>query len=399
VTPGRTRLAPFAALIAGHIVSQWLRTLPAVAAEGLMADLLLSPGGLGLATGLYHAGFALGQIPTGVALDRFGVRQTVCVLLAIATLGACGSALAPNGTTFGLAQFTTGLGCCGMLMCGLRWTAYAMPPEKFGAVSGYILALGSIGLLASGTPSALLIEAFGWRGAYGMAAAAAAITLGLARVLVPYVPGQESSQSVLADARQVVRLFTSAALWPCVLLALVGYAAFIGVRGLWAGPWLTEVAGLPLVGAGHALLMISLAMAVGPALWGFIDRRMRSRVGALGWSHILGAALLVPFGFGGLGVAGDVAALTLFMALTASHILIFALARTRVEEAILGKAFSAVNLGFFGGVAVLQPLSGLAAGYGGPGAAIALLALGCGAGGVAFLWLMRRPPAATTRRP
>lgn len=383
-------LAPFGALIAGHIVSQWLRTLPAVVTEGLMRDLSLSPGALGLATGLYHAGFALGQVPCGVALDRYGVRRTVSVLLGIATLGGAASALAPSGVLFGAAQFVTGLGCCGMLMCGLRWTAHAMPPEKFGAVSGYILALGSIRLLASGTPSALLVQAWGWRGAYGTAACLAGATALLAWRLVPYVPGLPATQSLLADAALVLKLFASRALWPCVLLALVGYAAFIGVRGLWAGPWLTQALGLPLVSAGNALLVISLAMAAGPAFWGFIDRRASARAGLLAATHFLGALLLLPFGFGGLGVRGDIAALTLFMGLTASHILIFALARTRVDEAILGKSLSAVNLGFFGGVAVLQPLSGLAAGWGGPGAAIVFLGVLCGAGASGFLWLMRR---------
>jgi predicted MFS family arabinose efflux permease len=382
-------LAPFGALIAGHIVSQWLRTLPAVVSDGLMRDLALSPGALGLATGLYHAGFALGQVPCGVALDRYGVRRTVSVLLSIATLGGAASALAPTGVLFGAAQFVTGLGCCGMLMCGLRWTAYAMPPEKFGAVSGYILALGSIGLLASGTPSALLVEVSGWRGAYGVAGGMAGVTALVAWYLVPHVPGLPATQSLLADAALVLKLFASRALWPCVLLALVGYAAFIGVRGLWAGPWLTGVAGLPLVQAGNALLVISLAMAVGPAVWGYVDRHSKGRVGLLVATHLLGGLLLLPFGFGGFGVLGDIAALTLFMGLTASHILIFALARTRVPEAILGKSLSAVNLGFFGGVAVLQPLSGIAAGWGGPGAAIAFLAVLCALGAIAFLWLMR----------
>lgn len=390
---------PFAALIAGHAVSQWVRTLPAVAAEGLMADLALSPGALGFATGLYHAGFAAGQVPCGVALDRYGVRRTVCALLAVAVLGMAGSAAAPGALWFGVAQLVTGFGCCGMLMCGLRWAAHALPAEKFGAASGYILALGSIGLLASGTPSAWVIEAFGWRGAYWVAGLCGAVTLALAAWLVPHTPTAPATRTVAGDAAEVLRLFVSARLAPPVALAFVGYAAFIATRGLWAGPWLTEQLGLALVPAGDALLVISLAMAAGPALWGFLDARTPRRAEMLAGSHVAGGLVLLWLATGGGGVAADIAALTLFMALTASHVLLFAMTRTRVEEAILGKAMSATNLAFFGGVAVLQPLSGLAAGAFGTQGALAFLGLACTVGAILFAWLAHRPVPMPTSTP
>jgi MFS family permease len=392
--------APFAALITGHAVSQWVRTLPALAAEGISADLALSPAALGLATGLYHAGFALGQVPCGVALDRYGVRATVLGLLSLALVAILASAAAPTGATFAIAQFATGLGCCGGLMSSLRWAAHALPAERFGAASGYILALGSAGLLASGTPSAWLIEAHGWRAAYLVAGGFAALALGLAVLLIPRVPALPSHRSVLGDAAEVARLFASRALLACNILAFVGYAAFIVVRGLWAGPWLIEVRGLALVPAGDALLLVSLAMAAGPALWGFLDPRMRDRAAMLGASHIAGGLLLVAVAARLGGTASDIAAITLFMLATASHVLIFAMVRTRVDEAILGKAMSAVNFSFFGGAAVLQPLSGVAAGIAGPGGAIALLGGLCALGGAAFLPLARiRHPRLGARHP
>lgn len=383
--------APFAALITGHAVSQWVRTLPALAADGIAADLGLSPAALGLATGLYHAGFALGQVPCGVALDRYGVRATVLGLLSLALVAILASAAAPTGTTFALAQLATGFGCCGGLMSSLRWAAHALPAEKFGAASGYVLALGSAGLLASGTPSAWLIEGFGWRAAYLVASGFAALALGLAFLLIPSLPPTPSRRSVLADATEVARLFAARALLACNILAFVGYAAFIVVRGLWAGPWLIEVRGLALVPAGDALLAVSLAMAVGPALWGFLDARVGDRTTMLGASHIAGGLLLVAVAARLGGSAIDIAAITLFMLTTASHVLIFAMVRARVDEAILGKAMSAVNFSFFAGAAVLQPLSGVAAGIAGPAGAIALLGVLCTVGGALFLPLARTP--------
>lgn len=379
---------PFVALVAGLAVSQWARTLPALAAEGLSHDLALSPAGLGLATGLYHAGFALGQVPCGVALDRYGTRRTALGLLVFAALGLALSAAAPGALLFALAQLLTGFGCSGGLMCNLRWAAHALPAEKFGAASGYVLGLGSIGLMASGTPSAWIIGAWGWRGAYAVAALLAALTLLLAAWLVRPTPVSDRARSLAADAAEVLRLAVSRRLAPCAVLAFVGYAAFIGTRGLWAGPWLTEQLGLSLLRAGDALLLVSVAMAAGPALWGFLDGRVKSRIALLAGSHALGGLLLAAIALLGLGAAADIGLLTGFMLLTASHVLLFAVARARVDEAILGKAMSAVNLAFFGGTAILQPLSGLAAGAFGLAGALLMLGLGCIAGAAAFLLLL-----------
>ena len=384
------RYAPFIALVASLGVSQWVRTLPALAADGLAAEFALTPAALGIATGVYHAGFALGQVPCGVALDRYGVRRTVLGLVSVAVAGIAASAAAPTGPLFAASQLVTGFGSSGGLMCSLRWAAHALPAEKFGAASGYILAAGSFGLLASGTPSAWAIEALGWRGTYGMAALFAVLVLALAFLLIPRQPTAPSSRSVLGEAAEVARLVVAKPLLPCVVLAFVGYAAFIVTRGLWAGPWLTDRRGLSLVAAGDALLVISLAMAAGPALWGFLDPRIGARATSVGGSHVLGGLLLLWVAGGGGGVVADIIALTLFMALLASHVLIFAMVRLRVEEAILGKAMSAVNFAFFAGAAVLQPLSGIAADRFGVAGALAFLGGLCVASALVFLWLAPR---------
>jgi predicted MFS family arabinose efflux permease len=385
------RYTPFIALVASLGVSQWVRALPALAAEGLSGDFGLTPAALGIVTGLYHAGFALGQVPCGVALDRYGVRRTVLGLGSIAVVGIVASALSPGGHAFAAAQLVTGFGCCGGLMCSLRWAAHALPAERFGAASGYVLAAGSFGLLASGTPSAWAIQALGWRGTYGLAALFAVGALGLALLLIPRLPVVPSRRSLLGDAGEVARLFFARPLLPCVVLAFVGYAAFIVTRGLWAGPWLMEQLGLALLPAGDALLVISVAMAVGPALWGFLDARIASRSAMLAGSHVVGGLLLLWLAAGGGGVVLDVAALTLFMGLTSSHVLVFAMVRLRVEDAILGKAMSAVNFAFFAGAAVLQPLSGVAAGAFGLAGAFGFLGGLCVVFAFVFLWLAQKP--------
>lgn len=386
---------PFVALVAGLAISQWARTLPALAAVGLSSDLALSPAGLAFATGLYHAGFALGQVPCGVALDRYGVRRTALGFLTVAVAGLVLSTAAQGVTAFAIGQALTGFGCSGGLIYNLRWAAHALPAERFGAASGYVLGLGSIGLMLSGTPSAWIILGFGWRGAYAAAGVLAVTSLLLTAWLVPPTPTAERSRSLMADAAEVLRLAVSRRLAPCAVLAFVAYAAFIGTRGLWAGPWLTDQLGLSLVRAGDALLLVSVAMAVGPALWGFLDSRIARRTALLAVSHLLGGLVLLAIALLGLGAIADITLLTTFMLLLGSHVLLFAVTHARVAEADLGKAMSALNLSFFVGTAVLQPLSGLAADAFGLAGALGLLGIACIGGAALFVALL----AAESRRP
>ena len=64
------------ALTMGHVFSNAVRTLPAIAADVLQRDLGVTADGLAALTGAFPATFALAMLPVGVALDRWGVKPT-----------------------------------------------------------------------------------------------------------------------------------------------------------------------------------------------------------------------------------------------------------------------------------------------------------------------------------
>jgi len=69
------------ALTMGHVFSNAVRTLPAIAADVLQRDLGITADGLAVLTGAFPATFALAMLPVGVALDRWGVKPTALALL------------------------------------------------------------------------------------------------------------------------------------------------------------------------------------------------------------------------------------------------------------------------------------------------------------------------------
>jgi predicted MFS family arabinose efflux permease len=389
----RPAIAQLGVLVSGHVISQWLRTMPAIAAAGLFAELGFTEQGLAIATGLMAFAFMLGQIPVGVMIDRLGPRRTALILLGVAALGAGGSAAAPTQAGFALAQVVAGFGCAGLMMAPLSFAARTLPPDRFGAVSGYLPGIGAVGLLLSGSPSAALIAWGGWRLAYAVVAGAAALSLLAVARFVPELPpggGVQQRRSLGAEAADVCRLLVGRQLRAPVVLALVGYAALIGLRGLWAGPYLTTRLGFGLADAGNVLAGLSVLMIAGPILFGWLDRRLADRAMAMGVTHLACALPLALLAAGGFGRVADIAAMAVTAIGLTSHVLLYPMTRALSSDAVLGRSLSAVNLAFFLGVAVLQPLSGVAARMVGIGGALGLYAASLAAGSAWFLALIRR---------
>ena len=84
-------LLPFAA---GYYLSYLFRSINAVIAGDLVAELGLTAADLGLLTSVYFLLFAAVQLPCGVLLDRYGPRLIDSTLLLVAAAGSLLFALA-----------------------------------------------------------------------------------------------------------------------------------------------------------------------------------------------------------------------------------------------------------------------------------------------------------------
>jgi len=391
VTPA-PHVLPLLALTLGHVFSNAVRTLPAVAADVLSADLAITPETLAALTGAFPAAFALAMVPVGVALDRYGVRPVALVLLAIAGAGAALAALAPSAGTMLLAQVVLGAGCSGMLMAPMTYAAQTLEQRQFGLWSGLVQGIGNSGMLLSASPLAWLVEVVGWRAGFwaclglaGLAFLAVAVTL-RPRPVLPQ-PGR----TLLGDTRAVLRFATARHLRGIFAIAFVSFGAVLGVRGLWGGPWLMEAKEMARIPAGHVLLLGTTMLVMGPALAGWAASRAGNLPALLAGGHVLAALCILALLAGGpLGTPAwaDAALMAVFGLAISFQVLCFALLRARVRPEESGRALSAQNMYFFGGAAVLQGLSGLAYAAGGVGAALLTFALALLAG-TALFWRWR----------
>ncbi len=346
-----------------YLLSQFFRTAVAVVAPELQADLGLDAAALGTLSATWFFAFAAMQLPVGVALDRWGSRRTVSVLMGVAVLGAVVLSQADGLATAVAGQALIGIGCSpvfmGTLVAVTRW----FPADRFALLSSLVMAFANLGILASSTPFALAAELLGWRGALlcvaGLTAAALLLVAFFGRSRTD--PGRpaahgESLGEALGGVLAVMRLRP---LWPILPLCFIGYAVLISVRGLWAGPYLAEVFALGPVARGNALLAMSVAMPTGVLIHVWLERRWQSRrkpvlagsVGAL--AGLLLLALLAD-----RSVLLATALLSVIGACGSTYVLIVAQSRQFLPAHQIGRGITLLNFANFLGAATVQQASG-----------------------------------------
>ncbi|MFT3778628.1 MAG: MFS transporter [Ottowia sp.] len=353
------------ALVGGFALSQAFRTLAAIMGPPLAAQLHLSPQQLGLWSAAYHFAFGTMQLAMGVSLDLFGVRRTILLAFPMTVAGSLLSAQADSYAALMLGQMLIGTGCAPAFLVCTVFIARHFSAQRFTAVSGLVMSLSSIGVLATATPLAWLIEATSWRWGFGVLAGCAVLAWGAMWRLVrepaaPAAAGGGPRPSPLAALRELPGLFALPHTLGLVAYAAVGYASFISLRGLWLGPLLVQRHGFSLVDSGHVALVMTLASMASPALFGRLDpggaRRIR-------W--LLGLAVAAALLLGTLGLVRmawvDVLLAIAFGMLSGYGVLQYGYVRDAYPAAVRGRALSLFTMAMFLGISLMQWASGLAA--------------------------------------
>jgi predicted MFS family arabinose efflux permease len=353
------------ALIAGFSLSQAFRTVTAIIATGLQGEFGLSPQALGLFAGAFAFAFGGMQMFMGIGIDLYGVRRTVLAASPLTIVGALLSALAPGYGAVLLGQVLIGLGCAPAFLVCTVFVARYFEPRKFAFVSGLAMGLGGLGMLFTGTPLAWLVAQWSWRAGFLVLAGLALLAWLLIAWLV-HEPegagghGAPPGESVIAAVRSYGALFLLPHTLGILLLALVTYAGFLTLRGLWLGPVLIERHHFSLVASGNVALLVSLISLMGPALFGRADPGPQRR---RGW--IIGFTLLVGAIFATMALVQhswvDVGGALLVGFLSGYIVLQYADVRSAYPPALTGRAMAVFTMAMFLGVALAQWLTGVAA--------------------------------------
>jgi MFS family permease len=346
---------PFAG---GYYLSYVFRTINAVIAGRLANELSLDAAHLGLLTSVYFLAFAAVQLPVGSALDRYGPARVQSVLLVVAAAGAALFATATSLPALLLGRALVGFGVAGGLMAGLKAIVLWLPKDRVPLANGAFIALGAAGAVTATEPVELLLASTDWRHLFALLAALTAATAIAIAVLVPKAPpvaqGRHGAGGGLRTA------YADRRFWRLAPLSTSCIGTAWALQGLWAAPWLADVAALPHDAVVHHLFLMAVALCAGALLIGLAADRLR-RFGVTP-RMLLGL-------FAGCFIAAELAVVfrvpiapalpwTMIAAMGAATVLSYAILAELFDPEIAGRANAALNLLHIGGAFALQSMIG-----------------------------------------
>ena len=344
-------------------LSQFFRSSTSVIGPELIRDLALSSEMLGFANGAFFMAVFLGQIPVGIAFDRYGVRLTVAVLSVPMAAGAMLHGVANTGMQLAGARFLVGLGCAASYTAGIvvisRWFARA----SWSTLINWQFALGQVGLVLAGTPLAAAVGLMGWRFPF--------VVMGLVAVLVGYLflqvmrddppgvppPVQEPATKVgaLRGLRQVL---STPGLAQVFCLYMVAFASLVTVQVVWAGPYLHDVYNLDTVERGNVLLGMALVQTAGVLVVGPLDRLFNTRKWVSVASGCLALTAMTALALGPPSLDAAVGYLFLLSGSSAYGGVLFAQIRSLFPTHLAGRSATITNMAPLFGASVLPTLTG-----------------------------------------
>ena len=264
----------------GYFLSYLYRVVNAVIAPDLIADMGLDASALGLLTAAYFLTFAAAQLPLGILLDHYGPRRIEAGLLVFGALGAAVFAFAPNTETLIIGRALIGFGVSACLMAAFKSYVMWFPKERLALINGFQMMAGGLGALAATQPVEAMMDFTDWRGVFWILAALTLLSAVMIYYMVPEHGGGRHPDAKLSDALGGVKtIFTSAQFWRVAPWCVFSQATFLSVQGLWAGPWLRDVASLSRAEVAEHLLWVATAMVAGNFVWGVIADRAQKHFG------------------------------------------------------------------------------------------------------------------------
>lgn len=261
----------------GYFLSYVYRTVNAVLAPDLVADLNLDPAALGLLTSAYFLAFAAFQLPLGVLLDRFGPRRVEALLLLFAAAGAFVFARAESLGALILGRALIGLGVSACLMAAFKAFTQWFEPQRLPLANGIQMISGGLGALFATAPVEASLHVTDWRGVFTVLGGVTVLAALAVYLVVPHKDEKSGSVSLSEQWRGVKTIYTSVFFWRLAPWAIAAQAAYLSLPGLWAGPWLRDLAGLERGEAARVLLLLAVAMIFGYFFFGFLTERLSRR--------------------------------------------------------------------------------------------------------------------------
>jgi len=313
------RLIPFLCLC--YAVNFLDRVNVGFAALAMNQDLGFSPSIYGAGAGIFFVGYFLFEIPSNLALKKFGARIWIARIMISWGLVATAMALVHSETSFYVMRFLLGVAEAGFFPGIILYLTYWFPAAERARIVSLFMAAVPLATVVGGPVSGALLELHGLGGLKGwhwlfIIEGLPAILLGM--VALKFLNDRPEQAAWLTPAERKALAETLAAeakvtretgyaglsqalTRPRVLvLGLIYFCIVVGLYGI--GFWMPQVIqtlGLNPLRIGFLTAVPYLFAAIAMVLWGVRSDRTRERIWHVALPLLLGGAAFAWSAFTG----------------------------------------------------------------------------------------------------
>ena len=348
-------------LCAGYTVSQFLRISIGVMSPSLMIDFNISPNNMGLLGGVFFLSFALFQIPAGILIDRYGPRNIMTLIIFFAVIGSVIFALSNSFFDLLVGRVLMGLGCSICLMGSLVLITRWADRDQFSKLAGIILAVGGLGGLLATTPLSYLSDLYGWKLSFWIASVITFLVMILYySILKDYRESNTfNNEKKSISLNNILIIFKERNFKYMIPMSLMSYSSLVVILGLWGAPYLKDIHGLDNTERGKILMLMAISWNIGSFTFGRLSSVFGNykRVVIFGSSGVIALLIILA----SIPRLESIYLYIIFCILGffgAFSVALLSHYQTLFDKEYMGRALSTANFFNFGGVFLVQWLSG-----------------------------------------
>ena len=344
-----------------NLINQASRAVMAVIGPALAVEFALSASELGLLAACMFAAYAAAQLPGGVLIDRLGPRKVQSALAMLTAIGFALFALSEGLATLSAARLVLGVGVSASLIAVLKVNTQWFAPAQVAAMTALAGVVGALGSMLTTVPVQLALPVMGWRGVmWVLSAVSFAVALWI-HFAVPEHPARAARRDLKEELAVLASICASPRFWRCAPAVAMLSAMNFAYLGLWAGPWLRDVAGYDGPARANTLLLYTFGLMTGTFVTGWLTSRVqgrgRSGIGVLLACHV--GSIAAQLGLALQPAGASVPALWLLFAFASSGTTAgFVVVGQMFPREHVGRVSTAVNTLTLGAAFLLQAAIG-----------------------------------------
>jgi MFS family permease len=270
----------------GILVSYVDRGNLSIAAESIMRDLALKPEAMGLMLSAFFWTYAVCQIPAGLLIDRFGVRNVYAIAFAIWSLASASIALGHSQSDILLSRLVLGFAESVGPLASLAFIRANFAPRESGLPVGIYIGGQTLGPACGALLGTSLLASFGWRAMFAVTGLGALLWVPAWLAFAPASKIESAGSTGPWPWRIILRSPSVWAMSACVFF----FSYYWYFLLTWMPAYMTSARGFSILDMGRILFVPLASMAVTNALFGRLADLLIKKTQSLFWVRVWFAA-------------------------------------------------------------------------------------------------------------